>query len=195
MRHNAIRDGLANMMREVCKDVYIEPPLLPTEPNNFTNARTTAADGARLDISARGFRSTFERTFFDVRVCHPNAASNVLIPLPDLYKKQEKEKCDLYEERVREVEKGRFVPLVFTTTGGSGPKCTEALKRLAHLIADKRDERYEHVMGFIRTKIRFSLLKSTLIAIRGVRGNQFNKKPNMSVISFNTIPQASSYDC
>ena len=93
------------------------------------------------------------------------------------------------------MEKGSFVPLVFTTSGGSGPKCTNALKRLAHLIAEKRNERYEHVMGFIRTKLRFSLLKSTLIAIRGVRGDPRSVEPNMSVISFNTIPQCSSYDC
>ena len=85
MRHNALRDGLANMMKDVCKDVQIEPSLMPVEPNNFNNARTTTAEGARLDISARGLISTFECTFFDVRVCHPLAASNVLTPVKDLY--------------------------------------------------------------------------------------------------------------
>ena len=49
-----------------CSDVQIEPPLLPVNPNDF-HARTKTTDGARLDISARGLQSAFERTFFDVR--------------------------------------------------------------------------------------------------------------------------------
>ena len=193
LRHNALRDTLANMMRQVCKDVTTEPSLIPIESNNFSNARTTSADGARLDISACGVGSTFEHTFFDVRVCHPFAASNVVTSLEDLYKQNKQEKCALYEERVREVEKGSFVPLVFLTSGGAGPACTETIKRLATLIADKKGECYAHVMKFVRTKLRFSLLKSTLISIRGVRGKPA-KEPKMEGIEYNLIQQKGSYD-
>ena len=170
-----------------------EPSLLPVEPNNFNNPRTTSADGARLDISAVGVGSTFERTFYDVRVCHPFAASNVVISLKDLYARNEKEKCNLYEERIREVEKGSFAPLVFLTTGGTGPACTNVLKRLASRIAEKRGERYGHVMMFVRTKLRFALLKSTLIAIRGVRGKT-SREPNMAGIEYNLIKEKNNYD-
>ena len=55
------------------------------------------------------------------------------------------------------------------TTGGSGPSCTKVIKRLAAKISDKKGEQYAHVMGFIRTRLRFSLLRSVLIAVRGVR--------------------------
>ncbi len=166
LRHNALRDGLANITKEVCRDVRTEPVLLPVEPNCFSNSRTTSADGARLDLSVCGLKSTFEYTYFDVRVCHPNAVSNVTSSLEELYKRNEKEKRDLYEERVREVEKASFSPMVFLTTGGMGPECTKVLKRVAHMIADKRGEDYGHVISFIRTKLRFSLLKSTLMPIR-----------------------------
>ena len=64
------------MMKDVCVDVKIEPTLLPVKPNEY-NTRTTTDEGARLDISACGLRSTFERSFFDIRVTHPHAASNV----------------------------------------------------------------------------------------------------------------------
>ena len=39
-------------MREVCKDVKVEPVLLPTRAE--AAARGNTAEGARLDVSARG---------------------------------------------------------------------------------------------------------------------------------------------
>ena len=65
MRHNALRDLNAEMQREVCKDVVIEPQLLPLDNESVEG---TSADRAAPDISSRGMWSTFERTFFDVRV-------------------------------------------------------------------------------------------------------------------------------
>ena len=139
-------------------------------------------------------KSAFERTYYDVRVTHPFAPSNVTLSLKQLYEKHESEKESFYGERVRQVEKGSFDPLVFSTTGGMGLHATKFLKRLAHLIADKRDERYGDVMGFLRTKLRFSLLRSVLIAIRGERGKSSAKEPNLGLVSFNMIPVEDSYD-
>ncbi len=116
MRHNSLRDTIANMMKEAgCSDVRTEPALLPVNPNDFAS-RTNTSEGARLDISARGLQSTFERTFFDVRVSHPYAASNVTVSLTALYERNEREKRSLYQERVLETEKGSFEPLVFLST-------------------------------------------------------------------------------
>ena len=119
MRHNALRDSLANIMKDVCTDVKIEPQLLPVNANDYQSC-TNTSEQARLDISAVGVRGSFERTFFDVQVTHPHAPSNVTLSLPDLYKKHEKEKMDAYEERVAESEKGSFPPMVLLTTGGVG---------------------------------------------------------------------------
>ena len=193
MRHNALRDGMANIMREVCTDITIEPMLLPTNPNNFSS-RVNTADEARLDISARGINSTFERTLFDVRVAHPFAASNVVLPLNGLYKKHEQEKINLYGDRVCQVEKGSFEPLVFLTTGGMGPRCTATVQKLAHMIAEKRQERYQDLMGFMRTKLRFSLLRSVLIAVRGERGRSTAKEPHLGYVAFNLIPSMREYE-
>ena len=193
MRHNSLRDGLANIMREVCSDVTIEPMLLPTNPNDF-NSRINTSEEARLDISARGINSTFERTFFDVRVAHPFAASNVVLPLDGLYKKHEQEKMNFYGDRVREVEKASFEPLVFLTTGGMGPRCTATVKKLAHKIADKRQEKYPDIMSFIRTKLRFSLLRSVLIAVRGERGKPTGREPYLGHVAFNLVPSMRDYE-
>ena len=193
MRHNSLRDGLANIMKEVCSDVGTEPMLLPTNPNDFSS-RVNTAEEARLDISARGINSTFERTFFDVRVAHPFAASNVTLSLDALYKKHEMEKINLYNERVRQVEKASFEPLVFLTTGGMGPRCTATIQKLARKIADKRQESYPDVMSFIRTKLRFSLLRSVLIAIRGERGKPSAREPHLGYVAFNMVPTLNAYE-
>ena len=46
------------------------------------------------------------------------------------------------------------------------------MKQVALRLADKRKDDYAAVANYIRTKIRFALLKSVLISLRGVRGKQ-----------------------
>ena len=81
MRHNALRNIEGELLRNVCKDVKIEPQLIPNQNENAGSN----AEGARLDISAIGLWSSYERTFFDVRVTHPTAISHIKKPLPYLY--------------------------------------------------------------------------------------------------------------
>ena len=191
MRHNALRDLNANLQREVCKDVVVEPRLLPLE-NEIIDG--TTADRAAPDISSRGIWSTFERTFFDVRVLHPNATSYQSTSLPSLYKNHEREKMRKYNSRILTVEKGSFTPLVYTTFGGWAPQATKYHKRLAELIAKKQNEEYHHVINHLRTKIRFSLLRSVLIAVRGERGKRYSDPQSISNVAFNMIPEAMQYE-
>ena len=87
--------------------------------------------------------------------------------LAEVYQQHEKEKKDKYNQRVIDIEKSSFNPLVFTTTGGMAPEseCNRVNKRLAEKIADKRRKPYASVITYIRTKLRFALLRSTLAAI------------------------------
>ena len=194
MRHDSLRDTMANLMKEAgCSDVQTEPSLLPVNPSDFLSRNNTAEE-ARLDISVRGLQSAFERTFFDVRVSHPFAVSNVTVSLKALYERNEAEKKALYENRVLQVEKGSFQPLVFLTTGGTGPCCTKVIKRMAGKIAEKKGENYSHVMNFVRTRLRFALLRSVLIAVRGSRGKTI-REPYVGKVAFNLIPSWLPYDC
>ena len=77
-----------------------------------------------------------------------------------LYALNEKEKNDAYLERCLQSEKAGFVPLVYSTTGGTGPACEAFHKRLVLLLASKRRDSYASVLNNIRTKVRFTLLKS-----------------------------------
>ena len=61
-------------------------------------------------------------------------------------------------------------------------------KRLATLIAHKRNEEYSHVLNFIRTRLRFCLLKSILSGLRGARGKVGKEKlAPIQTLSFNLI--------
>ena len=97
---------------------------------------------------------------FDVRIFHPNALTYKNRETSSLYKQHEEGKRKKNEQQVIQIEKCSFTPLVYSTTGGMASKALEFHKRLASLVAEKRNERYEDVMGIMRTKLAFSLLKS-----------------------------------
>ena len=54
MRHNKIRDLEAELMREVCNDVRVEPELLPLNNEQLVHGNTTQK--ARLDVSGNGVK-------------------------------------------------------------------------------------------------------------------------------------------
>ena len=187
MRHNEVRDLSAELLRQVCRDVNIEPGLIPLSGQRFSASANHEAN-ARLDVSARDFWSPMDKAFFDVRITHPMASSNRSKPLPTLYKAHEDEKKRVYNERIIEVEKATFTPLVFSTSGGTGKECSRFLKRLASLISIKRNEEYADVISYVRRRLRFCILRTTLIAIRGYRGKRFPKSAaDVSTADFNMI--------
>ena len=187
MRHNALRDLEAELLREVCHDVRIEPVLLPTHQSFHESSNSM--ENARLDVSAIGLWAPFEKSYVDIRIFHPNAPSYINKNLKQVYKEHESEKKRQYNDRVINVERGTFTPLIFSTFGGMGKECDAFRKRIAQMAAIKRDEKYGHVMNYIRTRISFALLKSILVSLRGVRGREkYRDTRNRSQVSFNLIP-------
>ena len=74
IRHNEIRETFAKFLNEKCKDVQIEPKILPVGDSAFSRQSVTTEDEARLDVKASGlWGSVFERTFFDVKIFNPHA--------------------------------------------------------------------------------------------------------------------------
>jgi len=70
------------------------------------------------------------------------------------------------------------------------PECTRVNKRLAEKIAEKRREPYASVITYIRTKLRFALLRSTLAAVRGFRGKRSDGHlQDLTDIDFSLIPR------
>ena len=168
-RHDNIRDLEAELMKSVCQDVEIEPVLQQVVNKNGYRGSANLADDARLDVRARGFWRAGQNAFFDVRITNADSESQRTNTVKSIMRKHENEKKAQYNQRVIQVEHGTFTPLIFTTSGAMGHECQKYHKTLAEKISAKNGERYEEVMRYIRVKISFLVLKSTLLCLRGSR--------------------------
>ena len=68
------------------------------------------------------------------------------------------------------MERGVLTPLVLSTSGGMGDEAKILFKRVAAKMANKTGQKYSETITFIRKRLRFDLLKTTVIALRGYRG-------------------------
>ena len=157
----------------------------------MSNRTANTSNNSRLDMKCKGFLTDNQDAFFDIRVFYPLAPSNRSRSLANLYRSQEKEKRRAYEHRVREIEMGSFTPLVMSTTGGLASTAAIFYKKLASLIALKRDQPYPVIMSLIRTRLAFNLLRSLILANRGSRGN---KQPSIDIDSARVILAEGKYN-
>ena len=169
LRHNEIRDITANLLSQVCHNVATEPPLQPLSGETFTYRSAIVGAEARLDVKARGFWNPIQDAFFDVRVFHPNAPYYRSKDIATVYKQHEQAKKREYNQRVQNVEHGVFTPLVFSITGSMGKEGTTFYKRLADLLSRKQEKPYSVVMGWLRCRLSFAILRSAIMCIRGTR--------------------------
>ena len=88
----------------------------------------------------------------------------------------EQQKRRAYEERVREVEHASFLPLVFSASGGCGKVAHAFLKRLGHMVSEKRHEPYSSVMSWIRSLVSFALVRSCNMSLRGHRASPYRSR-------------------
>ena len=189
LRHDSLKNTTAELLKQVCNDVEVEPMLLNVTSEVLPNG-TKTADGVRLDISVRGFWTPLDRAFTDVRVLHPQAQSNTNKSLYQMYRAHENEKKRMYNARILQIEKASLTPLVFSTTGGMGAEADRFYKHLAERISTKTDQRYSDTVAFIRRRLRFDLLKTCLISLRGYRGRQCSKAANIDSLDINLRPQS-----
>ena len=170
IRHNELRNYTAELLKEVCTNVCIEPHLQPLTGEQLRLHTSIKGDEARLDVAADGlWGGRFERAFLDIRVFNPRAQSNQG-SLTQVYRMHEKEKMRAYQQRIAEIEHATFIPVVISCTGGMGRSAQALFKRIAALITDKEDvNHYSDILWNIRCRINFALLRSALICIRGAR--------------------------
>ena len=181
IRHNEIRDITATLLTETCHNVATEPLLQPLTNESFTHRSANTDPNARLDIRARDFWNTGQDAFFDVRVFHPNASSNRAPTMAAAYRKHETTKKREYAERVREVERAVFTPLVLSTTGGMGREAATFYKRLADGISRKEGKQYSVIMGWIRCRLSFAILRSAILCIRGSRSSRHRPTHELNI--------------
>ena len=168
-RHNEVRDFTAELLSETCSDVSVEPLLTPLTGEIFQYKTANRDDHARLDVSARDVWIRGGKAYFDVKVFNPLAQSYSNQTLKAAHRSNEKSKKRNYVERILEVQHGTFTPLVFTCLGGMSIECAHFYNRLAEKISEKRNISIGKARTWVRTKLIFSLLRSTNLCIRGSR--------------------------
>ena len=171
MRHNEVRDITAHLLTETSHNVMVEPPLQELTGELLHHRSANIEDGARVDVAVHGFWNPFQRSFFDVGIFSPFAPTYSGTHLSSVYRRHEMEKRRCYDERIWVVEMGSFSPLVFSSSGGMGPSATTFYKHLASLIADRNDQPYSRVLYWIRCRLGFSLLRSSIVCLRRARSS------------------------
>ena len=68
LRHNEIRNITADLLKEVCHDVAVEPLLRPLDGEHFDQHTANTSDYARADISARSVEARRESIFQYLRI-------------------------------------------------------------------------------------------------------------------------------
>ena len=79
-----------------------------------------------------------------------------------------------YAARDASLYNATFTPIVMSSTGGIGPCATVVLKRLGGLLAEKHAASYSSVMGLLRCRLSFALLRSSIMRIRWSRSSRWH---------------------
>ena len=146
LRHNELRENIAEMLQEVTNDVRIEPILQPLTGEDQSIGGNLSVE-ARADISARGFWCRGQKVFFDVTIFDPNAQHHENKTLKKCYELNEHETKTYYSSRILDVEQGSFILLVFSITGGMGRECSMFVYQLCQMSSLKRKELSEAAYG------------------------------------------------
>ena len=91
--------------------------------------------------------------------------------LDAIYRRHELDKIRQYEQCVREVEHSSFTPLIFSSSGGMDKVATTFYKQIASMLAEKKHFPFSMSMGLIRCHISYSLLRSSIMCVRGARSS------------------------
>jgi len=169
VRHDEENRLFAYQAKKVFRDVEVEPMLQELNGEVMDYKSANILPEARSDIRIRGFWTRKENAFFDFRIFYPFASSYLSKSPEALYQSVAKTKKREYQQRIQDVEAGSFTPMVMSTSGGMGTEMSMAVKHLAKKLSEKKKEPYPEVIGLLRCRLAFAMLRSTIVCLRGSR--------------------------
>ena len=86
----------------------------------------------------------------------------------------ENRKKTKYNQRILDGENGSLTPLVFITNGGMSTETKQFYRRLIQLLCEKSDVSSSDTSARVKRQIKFSLLRTSIIFIRGSRSKKYN---------------------
>ena len=125
-------------------------------------------NGLRADLSIRGLYEKQTEALLDIRVTDTDAESYKHKSLEQVLKQQETEKKRKYKKACEE-RRCHFTPFVASTDGALGWEAQSFIRRLGRELAIKWHRDYSQVIGLVRTRLSFAILRATVLCIRGSR--------------------------
>jgi hypothetical protein len=173
IQHNEVRDLFVDVMREAGHVVEAEPLLQKLTGEGFKYKSANKENDARSDLKVTGFWRNMRQAYFDVKVVSPFARSYSHLTQKSILLTAEKSKMREYAERIKEIEQADFNPLVFTTVGAMGNQSQIVMKRLVEQLSERKGVAPSVVTGWLRVRLSFALLRTTLLCVRGTRRKKF----------------------
>jgi hypothetical protein len=161
MRHDEGKKIWAVANSKVFRDVEVEPQLEQLDDETLDYKTANRDQEARSDVRVRGFYGNQQNAFFDHKVFYPFALSYSKKSLASCFQNIEKKCRREYEQRINRVDNGSLTPMVMSSTGSMGPRMQIAVKHLAGLISEKRNEPYAKVMTLLRCQFAFAAMRSS----------------------------------
>ena len=160
-RHNEIRDAFGDLASLVWNQVRREPVVKESDIENETPALIA-------DLAIRGVWLPQAEALFDVRVIDTDAQSYSNRTPRDVIKTAENEKKAKYS-RACEDRRAQFTPICVSVDGVFGSESEVFIKRIAESLTVKWEKPYSDVIGWIRTRLGFAVLRATILCLRGSR--------------------------
>lgn len=171
LRHNELRNITADLLTEICPDVQVEPALqaLSGEGSLTSLPSLMIMLGLTLLCPVSGHQGNVPfLTYVSLILSHTPIIIHLLKPAIG---EMRRIKDANNGERICNVEHASFTPLVFTTAGGMGPSASTFYKHLSSRLSIRYSKSYSTVLNWIRCRISFSLLRSSIMCLRGARSS------------------------
>ena len=160
-RHNEVRDTLGDLASLIWSNVKREP--IVREADNKVGTTALVAD-----IAIRGVWMPQAEALFDVRVINTDAQSYSNRTTRDVLQSAEKEKKAKYVAACEE-RRASFMPVCCSVDEVFGKEAEVFLKMIGEGLSTRWDRSYSEVMGWVRARMLFAILRATILCLRGAR--------------------------
>ena len=160
-RHNEIRDAVGDLASLAWGQVIREPVVQEADFHDGQEALVA-------DLAVRGVWQPQAEALFDVRVTDTDAQSYLHRSPKDVLTTAENEKKKKYSTACEE-RRANFTPLCVSVDGMLGSEADFFFKRLGDHLARKWEKSYSQVMGWVRARLSFAILRATNLCVRGSR--------------------------
>ena len=159
-RHNEIRDAIGDLAALAWGQVRRETVVIEAEDQQ--------SETLDADLCVRWVWLPQAEALFDIRVVDTDAQSYLRHAPSRVLLNAEVEKKNKYAEACA-ARRAHFTPLCFSVDGLAGSEANCFLKRMACRLSSRWDRSYAEVLGWIRARLAFAIVRASVLCVRGSR--------------------------